>query len=165
MEAGNEFDMKPFGVETQRLLRLEKGHIIVSQDTDGMSHPGELSLDWAISRKKPFFIGNRSVDIVMAREQTRKLVGFKLDAKSSRPKEGHIVLASNSQLDCAITGNVTSSEFSTTINANIGMAFVGINQQEVGSKFPIRVDNGELVMAEVVPLPFYDVDNARQEVL
>lgn len=165
MEAGKEFDMKPFGVETQRLLRLEKGHIIVSQDTDGMSHPGELSLDWAISRKKPFFIGNRSVDIVMAREQTRKLVGFKLDAKSSRPKEGHIVLASNSQLDCAITGNVTSSEFSTTINANIGMAFVGINQQEVGSKFPIRVDNGELVMAEVVPLPFYDVDNARQEVL
>jgi sarcosine oxidase subunit alpha len=77
MEAGKEFDMQPFGVETQRLLRLEKGHIIVSQDTDGMSHPGELSLDWAISRKKPFFVGRKSVDIVMARKQTRKLFGFK----------------------------------------------------------------------------------------
>ena len=165
MEAGKEFDMKPFGVETQRLLRLEKGHIIVSQDTDGMSHPGELSLGWAISRKKPFFIGNRSVDIVMAREQTRKLVGFKLDANASRPKEGHIVLASANQSDCAITGNVTSSEFSSTVNANIGMAFVGVDQQEIGSSFPIRVDKGEVVMAEVVQLPFYDADNARQEVL
>ena len=165
MQAGTEFNMKPFGVETQRLLRLEKGHIIVSQDTDGMSHPGELSLDWAISRKKPFFIGNRSVDIVMARQQTRKLVGFKLDASSARPKEGHIVLASNVQSDCAITGNVTSSEFSSTLKANIGMAFVGINQQEIGTRFPIRVDGGEVVMAEVVSLPFYDADNARQEIV
>lgn len=164
MLAGGEFKMKPFGVETQRLLRLEKGHIIVSQDTDGMSHPGELSLDWAISRKKPFFIGCRSVDIVMARKQTRKLVGFKLDAKSKRPKEGHLVLASNIQGGHDITGNVTSSEFSSTLNANIGMAFVGINQQEIGSYFPIRVDDNQIVMAEVVPLPFYDVNNDRQEV-
>ncbi|MEL0612583.1 2Fe-2S iron-sulfur cluster-binding protein [Marinomonas arenicola] len=165
MDAGKEFNMKPFGVEAQRLLRLEKGHIIVSQDTDGMSHPGELSLTWAISRKKPFFIGSRSVDIVMARKQTRKLVGFKLDSNAQRPKEGHIVLANSNHADCAITGNVTSSEYSATVGANIGLAFVGIEQQEVGSKFPIRVDNGAIVMAEVVKLPFYDGNSARQEVL
>ncbi|MCZ2720113.1 FAD-dependent oxidoreductase [Marinomonas sp. 15G1-11] len=165
MAAGSEFNMKPFGVESQRLLRLEKGHIIVSQDTDGMSHPGELSLNWAINRKKPFFIGRRSVDIVMERQQTRKLVGFKLSSESCRPKEGHIVLASSDQKDCAITGNVTSSEYSTTIGANIGLAYVGIEQKEVGCKFPIRVDNGEIVMAEVVQLPFYDANNSRQEVI
>ncbi|RBO84154.1 FAD-dependent oxidoreductase [Marinomonas aquiplantarum] len=165
MDAGSEFNMQPFGVETQRLLRLEKGHIIVSQDTDGMSHPGELSLNWAVNRKKPFFIGCRSVDIVMARKQTRKLVGFKLDAKVTRPKEGHLVLANASQVDCAITGNITSSEYSSTVGANIGMAFVGVDQQELGTRFPIRVDNGEIVMAEVVKLPFYDENNARQEVL
>ena len=165
MDAGKEFEMKPFGVETQRLLRLEKGHIIVSQDTDGMSHPGELSLNWAVNRKKPFFIGSRSVDIVMARKQTRKLVGFKLDSKITRPKEGHLVLANPDRPDCAITGNVTSSEYSSAIGANIGMAFVGVDQQEVGSTFPIRVDNGEIVMAEVVKLPFYDANNIRQEVL
>lgn len=164
MEAGKEFDMQPFGVETQRLLRLEKGHIIVSQDTDGMSHPGELSLAWAINRNKPFFVGKRSVDIVMDRKQTRKLVGFTLNANSARPKEGHLVLASAHQADCDITGNVTSSEYSSILGLNIGLAFVGIEQQEVGSQFPIRVDNGEVVMAEVVKLPFYDAENARQEV-
>jgi sarcosine oxidase subunit alpha len=69
------------------------------------------------------------------------------------------------QADCAITGNVTSCEYSSTLEANIGMAFVGIDQQDVGSSFPIRVDGGEIVLAEVVNLPFYDADNARQEVL
>lgn len=162
MDAGGEFNMHPFGVETQRLLRLEKGHIIVSQDTDGMSHPGELSLEWAIARKKPFYVGSRSVDIVMAREQTRKLVGFKLDKEAPKPEEGHIVL------DCvgtqsSITGNVTSCEYSPTLDAYIGLAFVGIKQQEVGQQVPIRVD-GKEVLATVVELPFYDPSGTRQEV-
>ncbi len=162
MDAGDEFNMRPFGVETQRLLRLEKGHIIVSQDTDGMSHPGELSLTWAIARKKPFYVGSRSVDIVMAREQTRKLVGFKLEKTAAKPEEGHIVLDRVGE-DSNITGNVTSCEYSPTLDAYIGLAFVGVAQQDVGQQVPIRVD-GKEVIATVVELPFYDPEGARQEV-
>ena len=162
MDAGDEFNMRPFGVETQRLLRLEKGHIIVSQDTDGMSHPGELSLEWAIARKKPFYVGSRSVDIVMARKQTRKLVGFKLDKAAAKPEEGHIVL-DRVGADSNITGNVTSCEYSPTLDAYIGLAFVGVAQKEVGQQVPIRVD-GKEVLATVVELPFYDPEGARQEV-
>lgn len=157
MAAGEEFDIRPFGVETQRLLRLEKGHIIVSQDTDGMSHPGELALEWAISRKKPFFVGRRSVDIVMAQPQTRKLVGFTLPEGTKKPEEGHLVLEGDN-----ISGNVTSCEFSPAVGAIIGLAYVGINQIEAGSQFPIRVDGGQMVQATVVDLPFFDPDNARQ---
>ena len=158
MKAGEAFDIKPFGVETQRLLRLEKGHFIVSQDTDGMSHPGELSLTWAVNRKKPFFVGCRSVDILMAQKQTRKLVGFILPHTSLKPEEGHLVLEGDE-----ISGNVTSCEYSSTNNKIIGMAYVGINQADVGYLFPIRVDNNEIVSAEVIQLPFYDPDNHRQE--
>ncbi len=158
MEAGKAFDIRPFGVETQRLLRLEKGHIIVSQDTDGMSHPGELSLEWSINRNKPFFVGRRSVDIVMAQPQTRKLVGFKLPANSSKPEEGHLVLEGVN-----ISGNITSCEYSPSVGAIIGLAYVGINQCAVGNRFPIRVAGGEMVQAEVVELPFFDPQNQRQE--
>ena len=91
MEAGEVLGIMPFGVETQRLLRLEKGHIIVSQDTDAMTHPGEVHLGWAISKKKPFFIGKRSVEIVMNREQKRKLIGFTLPKERTKPQEGHLV--------------------------------------------------------------------------
>lgn len=158
MDAGKEFQIKPFGVETQRLLRLEKGHIIVSQDTDGMSHPGELSMGWAISRKKPFFVGSRSVDIVMAREQTRKLVGFVLPKNSEKPKEGHLVLEAGD-----ISGNVTSCEYSSAVDFIIGMAYAGINQSEPGSTIDIRVDNGLIVKATVVKMPFFDPENKCQE--
>jgi sarcosine oxidase subunit alpha len=163
MEQGEPMGLKPFGVETQRLLRLEKGHIIVGQDTDGMSHPGELSLAWAVNRKKPFFVGSRSVDIVMARKQTRKLVGFRLGAELAKPEEGHLVLNKAGQ-GSDITGNVTSCEYSPTLDAYIGMAFVGVDQQSVGQQIPIRV-NGLEVWADVVELPFYDQDGARQEVV
>ena len=32
-----------------------------------------------------------------------------------------------------------------------------------GSRFDIRIDGGRMVEAEVVPTPFYDPDNKRQE--
>lgn len=166
MEAGKAFDIRPFGVETQRLLRLEKGHIIISQDTDGMSHPGELGLEWAVSKSKPYFNGCRAVDIVMKRPQTRKLVGFRLPAavhrQGKKPEEGHLVLAAASAT-AAISGHVTSCEYSPTLDAVIGLAYAGIDQVEPGSRLPIRIEGGELVLAEVVSLPFYDAAQARQE--
>lgn len=166
MSAGAAFDIKPFGVETQRLLRLEKGHIIVSQDTDGMSHPGELGLSWAISKNKPYFNGKRAVDIVMKRPQTRKLVGFTLPTElikqGKKPEEGHIVLSDSSSTS-AITGHITSCEYSPAVGTIIGMAYVGIQQSEPGAQFPIRVEGGQLVNATVVELPFYDPEQARQE--
>ena len=39
MEAGAEFSVKPFGLEPQRVLRLEKMHVIVGQDTNAESQP------------------------------------------------------------------------------------------------------------------------------
>ena len=158
MAAGQEFDIKPFGVESQRLLRLEKGHIIVGQDTDSMSQPGELSLNWAVSRKKPFFVGSRSVDIVMAQTQTRKLVGFTLDASIEQPKEGHLVISGDD-----VAGNVTSCEYSSSVGKCIGLAFAAIGDSQPGSSISIRVDSGALVEASVVSLPFFDPDNQRQE--
>ena len=123
-----------------------------------MSHPGEVSMGWAINRKKPFFVGSRSVDIVMARQQTRKLVGFVLPKETTKPKEGHLVLE-----DADISGNVTSCEYSSAVGSIIGMAYAGINQCKPGSSIDIRVDKGEVVKATVVKLPFFDPENKRQE--
>ena len=48
----SRFGMEPFGVEAQRILRLEKGHIIVGQDTDGLTHPAEADMEWALARRR-----------------------------------------------------------------------------------------------------------------
>lgn len=158
MEAGATEDIRPFGVETQRLLRLEKGHVIISQDTDGMTTPGEIDMTWAISRTKPFFVGKRSVEILEQQPQHRKLVGFTLEKGSRQPLEGHLVLDGND-----ITGNVSSCEFSESLGQIIGLAYAGANQSIPGSHLPIRVEGGAMVHATVVELPFFDPANQRQE--
>lgn len=171
MEAGADHGIKPFGVECQRLLRLEKGHIIVSQDTDGLTNPLEADMDWVLAKKRPFYIGKRSIDI--RREHLdRKLVGFELEGGegATLPKECHLVIK-----DGDIAGRVTSCSYSPTLGKAIGLAYVELDQAEPGSKFQVRIDSGHvsgkkvkmdlnnLVDCKVVSLPFYDPENARQE--
>ena len=70
LEAGRELDIRPVGIEAQRILRLEKGHLIVGQDTDAMATPAEAGMGWAIARRKPFFVGGRSPGDPRQRAQT-----------------------------------------------------------------------------------------------
>ncbi|MFJ2526071.1 2Fe-2S iron-sulfur cluster-binding protein [Pseudomonas capeferrum] len=158
MQAGTGLGIRPFGVEAQRLLRLEKGHVIISQDTDGMTHPAEIDMQWAIGRKKPFFVGKRSIEILEAQPLKRKLVGFTLPKGSPQPLEGHLVLDGPD-----ISGNVTSCEYSQTLGQIIGLAYAGAHQATPGMHIPIRVEGGVMVNAKVVQLPFHDPDNLRQE--
>ncbi len=158
MEAGAEHGIKPFGVECQRLLRLEKGHIIVSQDTDGLTNPLEADMEWVLAKKRPFYVGKRSIDI-QRKHLDRKLVGFEIpDHDAPLPKECHLVIQ-----DGDIAGRVTSCSWSPSLDKPIGLAYVPLAKAEPGSGFQVRVEGGRMVDCTVVPLPFYDPDNQRQE--
>lgn len=157
--AGADFDIAPFGVEAQRVMRLEKGHLIVGQDTDGLTTPHEADMGWALAKKKPFYVGGRSVELYGKIDLKRQLVGFQLNDRSDPcPDECHLVIR-----DGEITGRVTSAARSPTLGEIIGLAYVAPDQAEHGSGIDIRIDGGRMVAAKVVPHPFYDPDNARQE--
>jgi len=157
--AGRGHGVRPFGVEAQRLLRLEKGHIIIGQDTDGQTHPYEADMAWAIAKKKPFFVGSRAIEAQMRRPLTRKLVGFTLpDPVSPVPEECHLVVR-----DGTITGRVTSAAYSPVLGKTVGLAYVAPDQAAPGSRFHIRIGGGRLIEGEVVKLPFYDPEGKRQE--
>ena len=87
MEAGKDFGISPFGVESQRILRLEKQHIIVTQDTDALSNPLEANLAWAVKFDKPDFVGKRALLAVREAGLRNQLVGF-VAAGSQVPDEG-----------------------------------------------------------------------------
>lgn len=159
MQAGRPFGIAPFGVEAQRILRLEKGHIIVGQDTDGLTHPAEANMEWALAKKKPFYVGKRAIDMQMAKGLTRKLAGFALlDASAPAPKECHLVIRNGD-----IAGRVTSVTRSPTLGKVVGLAYLPPDLAEPGKRFEIRVDGGRMLAAETVAVPFYDPDNKRQE--
>ncbi len=159
MEAGKPQGIRPFGVEAQRVLRLEKGHIIIGQDTDGLTHPYEADMPWAIAKSKPFFVGQRSIAIQNGKGLTRKLVGFTLENSADPvPEECHLVVRGG-----AIVGRVTSAVRSPSLDKVVGLAYVAPDQAEPGRTFDIKVHGGRIVRGKVIPLPFYDPENKRQE--
>ena len=160
MDAGKAFGIGPFGVEAQRLLRLEKGHLIVSQDTDGLTHPFEVSMEWAVKMDKPFFIGQRSLKIVREMPLKRKLAGFKLAASHSGavPTECHLIIHQGE-----IAGRVTSCNWSPNLGYHIGLAFLPPDMCEPGTRFQIRLSDGSMVSADVCATPFFDPENLRQK--
>ena len=160
IEEGKEEKIRPFGVEAQRLLRLEKGHIIISQDTDGLTHPIEADMAWAIARKKPFYVGLKSVSMLEKKTLTRKLVGLEIiETEGSIPKECHLVIDGSE-----ITGRITSIGYSSSLEKYVALAYVSPNQSNPGTIVEIRVEEGEIIQARVVELPFYDPDGLRQEI-
>lgn len=157
-KTGKKFDIQPFGIEAQRLLRLEKGHIIVGQDTDGLTIPQEANMGWAIAQKKPYFQGKRAIQAINAREVSRQLVGFTLPNNSPAPEECNLIIDNNE-----IIGRVTSASFSPSLNKIIGLAFVSSDKAALDQTIRIKLSNSQLIDTQVCKTPFYDPDNERQE--
>ena len=125
-----------------------------------MSNPFEIQMHWALSRKKPYFVGHRTLQELEQRPLTRVLVGFRIkDLKAPLPLESHLVLENNDMI-----GRVTSCMVSPTLNAIIGLAYVPADRADLGRSITIKVDGGQRVTAEIVPTPFYDPGNLRQEI-
>ena len=52
LAAGARHGLRPFGLEPQRVLRLQKMHIIVGQDTDSESDPHAAAMPWIVKLDK-----------------------------------------------------------------------------------------------------------------
>lgn len=160
MQAGAADGIRPFGLQAQRLLRLEKGHVIVGLDTDGLTTPAEANLSWAVKSDKPFFLGQRSLAIVGQRSQSKTLVGFTLPASftGQPPEECNLVIDQGE-----IAGRVTSIAFSPSLERYIGLAYVPPAQSADGTSLAIRNSDGAMIPATVSSTPCYDPDNRRQK--
>lgn len=157
VESGRPAGIRPVGIEAQRLLRLEKGHVIVGQDTDAMSTPYELQMGWAIAKSKDFFVGGRSLEILSERPLKRMLAGFSCDIDGLLPKEGHLVVNNG-----IVVGRVTSCARSATLDRTIGLAYVSPEFAAPDTSIRIGVDDID-VEAITESLPFYDPDGKRQQ--
>ena len=120
-----------------------------------MTQPDEVSLRWAISSKKPFFVGSKSVDILSKRPLERQLVGFELGATSAQPKEGHLY----PRWRYCWFGNLLR------VLANLEQDHWPCPCSSRGCSaraMVIRTDDSVHAHARVAETPFYDPDNLRQ---
>lgn len=162
VEAGQPYNITPFGVEAQRIMRLEKGHFIVSQDTDGLTDPFMAGLEWAVKMEKADFVGKPSLVRVQRRGVTSKLVGYEMLDPNLVSEEANQIVRPNPHwpIGLEIIGRITSSRYSPTLKKSIGLCWLPADQSAPGSEFTVRI-RGELHKGRVVPLPFYDPEGVR----
>ena len=155
MAAGSGRGIRPFGLEPQRVLRLEKLHILVGQDTDSESNPYGAAMPWIVKLdKEGDFIGRWALTAAADAKLETALVGFRV-AGGSVPTEGAAVMVNGD-----MAGRVTSSRYSDKVGQAIGMAWVPARLAADGATITIA-DDGRRLEAEVTTKPFYDPDGER----
>ena len=154
IEAGSEFGISPFGLEAQRILRLEKGHVIVGQDTDAVSTPLDIGSDWAVRFDKADFIGRGGLAIAAEHGPQQRLVGFVMPGLAA-PEDGTPVVKRGRPV-----GRVTSARVSPTMNRGFGLAWVPPELAQEGASIEVLIgDRRE--SARVTLRPVYDPEGHR----
>lgn len=165
-EAGAPYDITPYGLEAQRILRAEKGFVIVGQDTDGTNSPQDVGMSWVISKLKHDFLGKRSYDMDdFQREDREELVGIMAVDKTSMVRDG-AALVSAEDLEAPrpipTSGHVTGYYDSAALDRTFGLAMVRGGSQRIGEKLYAPAYDPP-VEFEITPIVSYDPEGARRD--
>jgi sarcosine oxidase, subunit alpha len=160
LDRGSDLGIAPFGVEAQRILRLEKGHFIVGQDTDGLTKAFSAGLDWAIKLDKQDFAGKPELAWQVDEGIGEKLVGLQPVDGSIVPDEASLIVEGS-----RILGRITSSRMSPTLGRSVCLALVAARLAEPGTEVTVRLPSGRRIEARVMPQQAHvDPDGGRMRV-
>ena len=168
LEAGRAHGITPYGTETMHVLRAEKGYPIIGQDTDGTVSPHDLGMAWAVSKKKPDFVGRRSFGRAQNQDPLRKQLVSLLptDAATKLPEGSQIVrFADDGRLPAPpvpMLGHVTSSYHSAALDRPFALALVKGGRERIGEVVGVPVA-GELVPALIGETVLVDPEGARRD--
>jgi len=151
-----------YGTETMHVLRAEKGYIIVGQDTDGTVTPDDAGLSWAVSKKKPDFVGIRGLkrpDLI--RDGRKQLVGLLTkDPKVVLEEGAQIVADPNEPKPMTMLGHVTSAYWSPNCGRSIAMALVAGGRARLGQTLYVPMAD-RTIAVEVSDMVFFDKEGGR----
>jgi sarcosine oxidase subunit alpha len=149
-------------VEAQRILRLEKGHLIVGQDTDGLTKGYDAGLDGLIKLDKEDFAG--LPELTWQHQQRERhygglrLVGLRTEDETRIPPEGSQLIDGSGR----ICGRVTSSRMSPTLHRSVLLGQVAAALAQPGQGVDVRLPDGRSVRAVVTEhLAQVDPEGAR----
>ena len=151
-----------YGTETMHVLRAEKGFIIVGQDTDGTLTPDEAGVGWAVSKKKPDFVGKRALyrpDLVLP--DRKQFVGLAInDARTMLEEGAQITEEPDPAPGTHALGHVTSAYWSATLGKPIALAIVEGGRARMGETLHVPMPDGAIAVTVTDPV-FYDKDGGR----
>jgi sarcosine oxidase, subunit alpha len=161
-DAGQEYDIVPYGTESMHVMRAEKGYIIVGQDTDGTLTPDDAGLTWAIGKAKPDFVGKRSLTRPdMVAKGRKQLIGLLTDDPKIVLQEGAQIVADPAQpKPMTMLGHVTSSYWSDAAGRSIALAVVADGRARDGETLYVPMPDGTIPVKVVKSTVFLDPENS-----
>lgn len=145
--------VKPAGLGSRDILRLEVGYSLYGSDLSEQITPLEAGLDSFVNFDKNF-IGKDALLKQKAEGLTRIKVPFKVASRRS-PRHDYRIMK-----DGADVGVVTSGAFSPMLGCGIGIGFVPPQMAAPGT--PITIVHEKVSMdAEVCQLPFFKEGSLR----
>jgi len=162
LSLGERYDLQPFGTEAMHVLRAEKGYIITGQDTDGTVTPGDLGMDWIVSKKKADFVGKRSLARAdMQRLDRKQLVGLLPGDPQALLEEGAQIVADPHQtIPMTMIGHVTSSYRSPELGRTFALAMLKNGREQIGKTVYVPMFDRTLAVTVADPV-FIDQEGAR----
>jgi sarcosine oxidase subunit alpha len=159
LEAGREFGIRPFGLEAQNVLRLEKGHVIIGQESEIRTTLHDLGMGflWYRNKAEAKTVGGLALKFTEHQKGRMKLVGVRMEDPSKVPGDGALIV------DDIIRGHICTARYSHALGQSIGLALVDGALAAVGTRLKVfQVNMGdERWDAVVVPTPFYDPEGKR----
>lgn len=162
MEAGEEFDVVPYGTEALGVMRIEKGHA-AGNELNGTTTALNLGLGRMVSTKKDCIGNVLSRRDGMNAEDALNLVGLRpVDASKPVPAGGHLMNASGPVDAAHDQGYVTSAAYSPILESSIGLGFVKSGFERMGEQ--LRLVNpleGQEILVEIVSPHFVDPEGEK----
>ena len=133
MEAGQPYDITPYGLEALGTLRIEKGHV-TGAEIDGRTTAQDLHLGWMISKKKPF-IGSA----MMSREGLMKEGRLYAHRRSFTQRRSDFRrqpyrVSSDPNAPGASLGHVTAACYSPALGKHVALALVADGNSMFGKR-------------------------------
>ncbi len=162
MEAGEDFDITPYGTEALGVMRIEKGHA-TGNELNGTTTALNLGLGRMVSKTKDSIGSILSEREGLTRNDVLMLVGFKpVDSIHMIVAGSHLMSIgdpANAEHD---QGYITSAAYSPLLGTAIGIGFLKNGATRTGEI--VRAMNpieGSEVMVEVVSAHFVDQEGER----
>ncbi|MCP4084820.1 MAG: FAD-dependent oxidoreductase [Actinomycetia bacterium] len=150
LDAGADLGVQPFGLEAQRIMRLEKGHFIVGQDTDALTTAPSTGMTGLIKTDKNDFAGRPELVWALepeARAGAPLVVAIQTTDPTIVPPEASQIVRPGTN---EILGRITSSRFSPTLGRSVSLGQVQPEVAAPGSVLTIQLIGGDRIPARVM---------------
>jgi dimethylglycine dehydrogenase len=155
-EAGEEFDLKPFGIRAMDSLRLEKSYRLIPRELSVEYAALESGLDRFVSWDKDDFVGKAGLDAWRNRGFQWHFVTLEISGVNDIDARGSEPIYDGAEL----IGRCTSGGYGWRVGKSLALGMVHPDRAGVGSQWEVEI-LGERFSAIVIPESPFDPQHQR----